>query len=214
MAKGLRTYGGLLAIGLVLGACGGGGSLDPAGRVGGVVRAPNGELARSTLADWVHRAAAALVSPARAVVGIEPVGADTEVLLAFIDGTGVVFRELATTGTTADGTYHFALASNEKPGSFLTVSVGDGATLMRAFVYGEEIDVDSTSEAVFRLVLDSGHSLGNFSAAELADIHAAVIEATDDVVAGASVAETNGKVEQRASDDPTVISLIDTAGSN
>lgn len=214
MRKAAHTWASTLAMVLSIVACSGGDSLDPAGHVGGVVSAPNGELARSAPGGWMRWLADIAAPPARAVVGIEPVGAGVEVRLALVDTTGAVFQELAASATDANGTFRFALASNEDPGSSLVLRVGDGPTLMRAFVYGENVDIDSVSEAALRLVLHSGHALANFSAEELEEIHAAVASATADVGAGSSVAETNGKVEQRAADDAAVTTLVEAAGSS
>ena len=149
----VRLIGVVLAIASIS-ACGSGDdSLDPAGRVSGVVEAPNGEIASA--AGLATKLARLWIGVADALTGVEPVP-DVDVLLAFIDAAGNVVNELTTAVTDSAGRYTTALASNERPGSDLTVSVGSGRTRMRAFVYGEEVPLDSASEASVRLVLASG----------------------------------------------------------
>lgn len=193
-------------------ACGGGsGSLDPAGQVAGLVEAPNGEIVPAD--GLLRRLARVWIGVADALTGVQPVPG-AAVLVAFIDDTGNVVRELTTTTTDSGGRYRAALASNEKPGSDFTVSVGSAATLMRAFVYAEEVPIDSASEASVRLVLASGFSLGNFSADELAEIQGLVDEATETLPAGSSIETANDRAELVAAEDDSVVAAIEAAGES
>jgi len=193
-----------------LSACGGG-SLDPAVHVTGVVEAPDGEIAAAP-GLW-RRFVSAVLPSARALTGLDPVGAGVAVRLEQIDASGKVTNVLATDQTRSDGTYDHALASAEQPGSSLIVSVGEDDTLMRAFVSGEAVDINPATEATVRLVLDSEFALANFSAADLQSIQAAVDTATADVIAGGSIAVANARAEQRAADSAEVQAAIDEAGA-
>ncbi len=203
-----------ICAGALLGMTTGCGSANfQAGRVSGTVSAPSGQLAAAA-PGMVQRLAAWFVGRAWALTGVDAVGAGVEVRLERIDAQGNVTRQLTSTSTDSSGGYFFGLATDEVPDSSLEVSVGDGDTLMRSFVSGESIPIDSATEATVRLVLASGDPLAHFSADELASIQAEVDRATADVAAGTSVAETNGKAEQRAGDDPGVRAAIDTAGQS
>ena len=204
----------LVSLGALVGLCAcGGGNLDRAGQVAGVVEAPAGQLSLLPQPNVLVRFAWLWVGVAHALTGIDPVPS-VEVRLELIDANGDVAGELTHGTTDAAGGYSFALASNEDPGSGLAVSVGSGDTLMRAFVYGGQVDITPASEATFRLVLGSGFPLGRFSADDLAGIQVEVDRATADVASGSSVAIANGRAEQAAADDPGVNAAIEAAGAS
>jgi hypothetical protein len=191
-------------------ACGGG-DLDVARVVNGTVEAPDGRIAATSL--W-RSVAGFLVAEVRALTGIEPVGGGEDVRLEIIDEGGEVLQRLATVQTRDDGTYSHPLASGEEMGSSLVVSVGEGGTLMRAFVSSESVNLNPATEATVRLVLDSGYPLERFSAAELIDIQGAVDAATADFAAGMNIATANARAEQRAGDSLEVRAAIDAAGAS
>jgi hypothetical protein len=203
----------LASVGVLVGLCAcGGGNLDRAGQVAGVVEAPAGQLSLLQ-PNVLVRFARLWVGVAHALTGIDPVPS-VEVRLELIDANGDVAGELTHETTDAAGGYSFALASNEDPGSGLAVGVGSGDTLMRAFVYGGQVDITPASEATFRLVLGSGFPLGRFSADDLAAIQVEVDRATADVASGSSVATANARAEQAAADDPGVNAAIEAAGAS
>jgi hypothetical protein len=144
--------------------------------VTGVVEAPNGEIAAASPGLW-RRFADLIVARAVALTGLDPVPPGVAVALSsiqdIIEGCGLTLDLLQTVPTFAAGTYVHPLATNENPGSSLILSVGNPSddTLMRAFVYGQDVDINPASEATVRLVLqavcENDYPLGNYTASAL-----------------------------------------------
>lgn len=200
----------LLASGL-LQACGGG-NFDST-QIGGVVQTPDGAIAISdaTSPSLLARIRDCFAGVAWAITGLQPVGAGVDVSLQYIDDQGNVTRSLTAVKTASDGSYGLALASGEDPGPFLTVSVGHDATLMRSFVSGSDVPIDSTTEATVRVLLAADCNLANVTAPELQTIQTEVNRATVSISAGGNIAETNDEAEQRAMDDAGVQAAIELA---
>ena len=209
--RSLRTMAACLLALFTLQACGNA-SFDTT-QVTGVVEAPAGMIARNDAATpgLLARIRSDFSGVAWAITGLQPVGAGVAVGLERIDAHGNVTQQLTTVKTASDGSYGVALVSGENPGPFLTVSVGSDATLMRAFVSGSNVSIDSATEATVRLLLSANCNLANVSAPELQTIQTEVDRATLDVAAGSTIAETNGKAEQRATDDVGVQAAITAA---
>lgn len=183
--------------------------------VGGVVEAPNGEIAAAGQRAWYAQLADAVFSKAWALTGLDPVGAGIEVSFQSIDGEGRVTATLIKERTASDGTYIIYTASNETPGSSLILSVGSSndGTRMRAFMdSATTVDINPATEATFRLVLDSGFPLANFSADDLVNIQNEVDRATANIPAGDSIATANNRAEDAAAIDPGVQEAIEQAG--
>jgi len=182
--------------------------------ISGAVYAPNGELAAVASPSLLQRLAAAIVSEARAMTGLERVSEGVEVRLERLDRDGSTKETLTTETTASDGTYSVSLATGEEPASTLIMRVGSDSTRMRAFVTGEHVDISPISEVTVRLVIDSDYALANFSPAELRTIKDAINQATDAVDAGDSIETATNDAEASAKDDADVTAAIRQAGSS
>ena len=211
-----RTFGRLLIPSVVAGTIliVGCGLEDGSAEVGGVVYAPNGELAAASGPGLLARLRAGLESEARAMTGLERVASGVEVRLERLDDEGSVEETLATEETDSEGTYAIPLSSEDEHGSRLIVRVGSGDTRMRGFVSEENVDINPTSEVTVRLVLDSDYALANFAPGELRTIADAVAAAADAVDAGDSIETAIDRAEDSARDDQTVTEAIRDAGAS
>lgn len=198
--------------------CGGGTGLQ----VKGVVRLPNGRLARHD--DLLQRVASALVAPVEALSGnVSPVGKGLTVELIELRPEDVASGNepgaVARTTTNAKGEYCLALAADTTVDVCrYAVRIGsrDDGTRTRAFVYAtdEAIDIDYVSEATVQVILDGipPADLCDFSPAEIAEIHQAVGEVPG-TVSGATVAEVNALATTYAAADATVRGLVTQSGN-
>lgn len=106
-----------------------------------------------------------------------PIPDGTVVRLQRIDGGGGVVTEISAAATTSG---HFTLdLGSARLGGDLVVAVRDGDARLRAFAASTEVEVDATSEAIVRLVLDRGAGdVSRFTAHELTDLRGGVDLAT------------------------------------
>jgi len=201
---------------LLAGACGPGGNNNLAipTPFGGLVKVPLGSppLAKTTL---LARVQDFLMPTARALTGMDVVGAGVPVTLYSIDANGNRFGGvLAQTATVADGGYSVTLPSWNLYDSAhpWVVSVGDAAdgTLMRRLVdnlagTGAARDIDPASEAAVRLLLEDAtrSPLSEVSATEMAEYNDQVAAAAA-AVTGATTAEVADLALTAARDNDAV----------
>ncbi len=177
-----------------------------AGVITGIVQAPNGVIAAPRI--WEPRFAWSLWSSmAEALQGVRPVGAGVSVSLSmldsadFADGTiDAALPLVVDIVTEADGRYTIMdPAADDVTSCRKMVTAGTGTAVMRSFVYGREIPIDSSSEALVRVVLDyvagSTSQLCDFDTAELVRLQRKVADVVF-AARGNSVEELN----QRAYD--------------
>ncbi|MFN8644983.1 MAG: hypothetical protein U0802_26170 [Candidatus Binatia bacterium] len=199
-------------------ACGGGSGP----RISGVVRLPNGRLARQD-GPW-QRFAAALVAPVEALTGTaSPVGKGVTVeLVELRPGDVAAGQQPGAVGratTNRNGEFCIGLARDTGVDVCryqLRVGNQEDGTLTRAFVYAADqaIDIDYASEATVQVILAGipPADLCEFSPEEIGDIHQAVRDIQGSDSAG-TVAEINALATTVAANDPTVRALIAAAGN-
>lgn len=187
----------------------------------GLVAMPNGQVASA--ASALERLAALAVAPVEALqaANVRPVGAGVTVRLRRIDagdirGDRIVGGEVVAETTTAgDGQYGLRMPTGTDPGTcrFL-MEVGRGATLTRAFVAADRVDVNFETEAAVRLVLEeirAGRTgLCDLDAGDLRSIDAAVA-ASDEQVVGSNAATVNAAAYVAAANDDTVRAAVNAA---
>lgn len=148
--------------------------------VTGFVLAPNGTMASNERSRfWDVALQQFLVAPAVALQGVEPVGAGVPVSLADLDWVDFADGRIDSplpldldTVTEADGRYRIVdPEARDVLGCRKLLTAGSGTNVMRALVYGREVNVDPASEALVRVLLDfvanSTAQLCDFSASEL-----------------------------------------------
>ncbi|MCX8073508.1 MAG: hypothetical protein N3C12_13830 [Candidatus Binatia bacterium] len=167
----------------------------------GFVLAPNGVMARD---DGVPPRQFAfdrlLAAPAQALQGISAVGVGVPVSLVELDWIDFADGRIDSpvpldldTVTEADGRYRIMdPEARDVLSCRKMLMAGSGGTVLRALVYGREVNVDPASEALVRVLLDfvsgSTAQLCDFSAAELQRLQQRVYEVTW-IASGNSVAE-------------------------
>ena len=198
--------------------CGGGSGP----RIKGVVRLPNGRLARHD--GLLQRVASALIAPVEALTGsVSPVGRGVSVELVELRPEDVAAdREPGAVGratTNGNGEFCIGLVGDTTVDVCryeLRVGNRDDATLTRAFIYAsdEDIDIDFGSEATVQVILNGIPPAGlcDFSPDEIGAIHRAVLDVPG-TVSGATVAEVNALATTLAAADPTVRGLVTEAGN-
>lgn len=140
---------------------------SPGPRIHGTVRMPNGQVALRGRSMLEHLAGL-LIGPAVALTGnVSPVGS-ASVTLTYRRSNGFV-EPLDTAFTDDQGEYEIHLPSGTSADTCrFIVSVGDGVTLTRAFVFSttEPIDIDFATETAVALILgqvNQGADLCSFS---------------------------------------------------
>ena len=176
--------------------------------VTGFVLAPNGVMARTT-PPWQIAFEGILASPAQALQGVSAVGSGVPVSLAQLDWVDFADGRIDSplpldldTVTEIDGRFRIVdPEARDVLGCRKMLTAGTGTTIMRALVYGREVNIDAASEALVRVLLDfvanSTAQLCNFSASELARLQQRVNEVTFPA-RGNSVAELNEAAYQLA----------------
>jgi hypothetical protein len=222
---------GLLTLTLV--ACGGGGGgggnspsppppppPPPDVIVGGLIEAPNGQIASTWPLHGLDRWLTLVVPEAAASVpGAIPVPDGTPVDLNRLDADGSIVETIAST-TTTGGRYSFnftdlGLAFNDY---YVATAVGGAGIVLRTFVTSEIADVDVESETTVDLVLESvtlgaGTTLNNFTLQELSDLMAAtrLVIMLSDVTADIDIPATVAAVKAALSSDPGFVTLLVSA---
>jgi hypothetical protein len=196
--------------------CGGG----KGPQVTGTVSMPNGRVAFSP--SLLERVARLVVAPAAAISGsLQAVGRGVSVELVELrqedldSGTNPGVIESGKTG--GQGAYCVGLRANTDRSVcryMLQVGSRDDNTLTRAFVFGDEdqIDIDYRSEAAVRAVLTQipPDSLCEFDRDELRTIYEAVLDAPGTIDA-ADAAEANALAATIAVNDPGVRAALAAA---
>lgn len=156
----------------------GGSSNEPI--VTGFVLAPNGIMAEGQKLNLLRVAFEGfLAAPAVALQGVSPVGAGIQVSLAELDWADFADGRIDSplpldldTVTEADGRYRILdPEARDVLACRKLLTAGSGSNVMRALVYGREVNIDPASEALVRVLLDfvasSTAQLCDFSASEL-----------------------------------------------
>jgi hypothetical protein len=178
--------------------------------VTGFVFAPNGVMASSSPTRLFQYAFERLfVSPASAVQGVSPVGAGVPVSLVELDWVDFADGRIDSplpldldTVTEADGRYRIVdPEARDVLGCRKMLIAGAGSTVMRALVFGREVNIDPASEALVRVLLDfvsgSTAQLCDFSASELQRLQQRVQDVTF-TARGNSVAEVTAAAYELA----------------
>lgn len=192
-----------------------------AGVITGVVQAPNGVIAAPRILE--PRFAWALVaSPASALQGVQPVGAGVSVSLSALDSADFADGKIDSplplvvdTVTESNGRYTIMdPAADDVISCRKMITAGSGNAVMRSFVYGREIPVDSSSEALVRVVLDyvagTTAQLCDFDAAELVRLQQKVAEVVF-AARGNSVEELNRRAYDLARTNRSLRLALDEA---
>ncbi len=195
----------------------------PQANITGIVYGPGGAIA-------MHKAwwDVGLVSSAFALLpGVTlPVGPGQPVSLSQVDivdaGDGVIDHDqplIPLTFTNFEGRYSIIAPEAEDVTSCRKmVSVGSGTALTRSFVYRKSpVDIDATSEAMVRVILDNvaqtRHQLCNFSSDELIQIYDKVFVAAS-TARGDNVADLNQAAYVRARGNRDVQAALAAAGES
>ncbi len=195
----------LLAVLLVLTACGGGDTAPATPtEVTGTVNAPSGDIAmyqnKSMYAkamDWFIPSAEALIQ------GLAPVGGATVELIEIDADGNQVGAVIDSTTTAADGS--FTLETTRSLGTNLVIRVGSTtgtAAEIRAFVTADTVTIDPTSELVVGSVIStiasiSGAELSHFTAQEISDL-AALVDALNLDLAMMTIANALAAIDAAA----------------
>lgn len=216
---------------MLVGGCGSDGSSSvtvvrnptpPAGVITGIVRAPGGVIAAPRL-WWNPRLAWSLVEGvAVALQGVQPVGAGVTVSLSALDAAdfadGKIDRPLplvVDTVTEANGRYTIMdAAADDVTSCRKMVTAGTGTAMMRALVFQREVPVDSSTEALVRVLLDyvagtTAH-LCDFDAAELVRLQQKVADVVF-AARGNSVEELNTRAYDLARTNRSLRLALDEA---
>jgi len=228
----LWTVVGTLVLSMALSACGGGGdggggstpAAGPQVVVSGAVQAPGGQVAMFREATIWQQMIGVWLSEAMATVsGVSPVPDGTPVQLVRINDAGNVVAMLAST-TVSGGRYSFNLTSlGLTLSGNLVIRVANPATgvQMRAFAVGTSVNVDPTSEAAVRLVLEQivlipGTTLTQFTVSELSDISAAVsqLATVQQIAAGLNFESTVMTIKNAVSAEAELTAFLTAAAGN
>lgn len=193
----------------------------PAGVITGIVRAPGGVIAAQRL--WDPRLAFALVeSVAKALQGVQPVGAGVTVSLSALDAAdfanGRIDHALplvVDTVTEANGRYTIMdPVADDVTSCRKMVTAGAGSTQMRALVFQREVPIDSSTEALVRVLLDyvagTTADLCDFDASELVRLQQKVADVVF-AARGNSVEELNARAYNLARTNRSLRLALDEA---
>jgi len=194
---------------------------DPNGlQVKGVVRMPNGRIARSDSA-WQRFASAVWPSAVAVTADVSPI--PTGELIELVElrqedidsGTDPGPVRTGTTGPNGEFCMGLPVNTDENLCRYV-LQVGDRAhkTLTRAFVFStaEPVDIDYLGEATVRVILTQipPATLCDFSADEIRTIHDAVVAAPGDA-SGPNADEVNSLAASIAAADPGVDAALSAA---
>lgn len=177
-------------------------------KITGIVSAPNGVLAMAPR-GWQSPLGLPFVSMALALQGVSPVAAGLPVSLSLLDSVDFADGRIdspiplfTAALTNAEGRYTIISRDAEDTSVCRKMlAAGGGDSLTRALVFSHEIDVNATSEALVRVLLDyvggSQAQLCDFSVSELTDLLGLVRAATFPA-SGDTAAEINERAYQLA----------------
>jgi len=188
--------------------------------VGGLVEAPNGQLAGVWPLHGADRWLTLVVSEAAASVpGALPVPDGTAVDLNRLGTDGSIAETLAST-TTSGGRYSFnftdlGLAFDDY---YVATAMGGAGIVLRTFVTMETANIDAESETVVDLVLESvtqggATTLANFTLQELADLTSTtrLIARLAGVAAGIDIPATVADIKAALFAEPGFVTLLASA---
>ena len=195
-----------------------GGGTHTEEKMTGVVYAPGGVLA-SAQSGWSPQFNFGFASAAYALQGVAPVGAGLPVSLVlldsldFSDGQIDSPKPLITAALTDDtGRYEIIDPAVEDVNICRKMlSVGGGDALTRALVFSHETQIDATSEALVRVLLEhvasSTAQLCDYNANDLTKLLAKLTDVTLNAT-GTTVAEINNDAYLRAHNNPVVQQML------
>jgi len=215
-----------MAMMMVMAGCGGGGggaSAPAQAVVSGTVQAPNAQIAFFPRHSLPERLASWFISSANAALsGIASVPNGTPVELDRMGDDGSIKATISRTAT-AGGRFSFNLTQlGSAMTSDLIVRVANpgSGVQMRAFVTGDTVDINPTSEACVRLVLarlatPPASTLAAFTSRELADLAASVdlLTTARQMTAGGTVEATVTAIEAASTADAGISAFLASAAA-
>jgi hypothetical protein len=183
-------------------------------KITGIVSAPNGVLATAPR-WWQSPLSFPFVSAAFALQGVSPVGAGLPVSLSLLDSVDFADGRIDSpiplfTAAITNAAGRYTIISPDAEDTAVCrkmLAAGGGNSLTRALVFSHEVDINATSEALVRVLLDyvggSQAQLCDFSVGELTDLLGLVRSATAPAKGG-SAPEINEHAYQLAANNRRV----------